>query len=548
MLNFFEPVKVVGLEALSYQVKGAEITLKNGKPFIHSLFSLAPPLTQESIGKFSRDHSLIVTALDGSDVLVRPLYVPLIKEKDLDAAFIFQAEPCLPYPIDQAIPIRQTFSKTAEGTHLTLLSTQKTLLKKHLDGWQEVGIEPEQTACIQSALCQFGVAHVSEEESFLILHLSDTHMTCVLIEKGKLAASHNQRGGLEIILKAYESEGEELEYFNQIHFDPEFLNSHPTLSEAIRKLQQPLAKIAHALVKDASEGHVGGILIVGNAVLFPQLDERLAEAVNLPLLQCRNEPESGFDTQKIQTYAVPIGLALGTLQKPVNFRQQEFVYPHPWLRMRTPLISYFILITLLTGALYLFGQTYLRNSEDQFRQEYVDLLLSMNKSHEQFERDYLAKHPDSAKKTEGVPQPIAQLNRHDLLERMEFLQKDLQTAPDSFPLFANVPRVSDVLAWLATHPLVTERLPDGKTQTRLQIENFNYSMVKRPDQGKKKEKYQVKIELEFSSPTPKWAREFHDSLIAANDFVDPKGEVKWSSNRDHYKTSFYLKDKTSYNQ
>ena len=59
-------------------------------------------------------------------------------------------------------------------------------------------------------------------------------------------------------------------------------------------------------------------------------------------------------------------------------------------------------------------------------------------------------------------------------------------------------------------------------------------------------KYQVKVDLEFSTSSPRIAREFHDSLIAPNDLIDPKGEVKWSSNRGKYRTSFYLKDKTQY--
>jgi len=59
----------------------------------------------------------------------------------------------------------------------------------------------------------------------------------------------------------------------------------------------------------------------------------------------------------------------------------------------------------------------------------------------------------------------------------------------------------------------------------LQIENLSYSMVKRPELTKKQERYQVKVELEFTSPTPKLAREFHDALIAPNDLVDPKGDI-----------------------
>lgn len=104
--------------------------------------------------------------------------------------------------------------------------------------------------------------------------------------------------------------------------------------------------------------------------------------------------------------------------------------------------------------------------------------------------------------------------------------------------------MSDVLAWLGTHPnFVTATKDKGSS---LQIESFNYTLIKRPEPSKKQEKYQVKVELEFSSPTPKMAREFHDALISPNDFVDPKGEIKWNSNKDRYRTSFFLKDKTVY--
>jgi len=35
-------------------------------------------------------------------------------------------------------------------------------------------------------------------------------------------------------------------------------------------------------------------------------------------------------------------------------------------------------------------------------------------------------------------------------------------------------------------------------------------------------------------------------LITSNDFVDPKGEIKWTATKGKYRTSFYLKDKTIY--
>ncbi len=80
----------------------------------------------------------------------------------------------------------------------------------------------------------------------------------------------------------------------------------------------------------------------------------------------------------------------------------------------------------------------------------------------------------------------------------------------------------------------------------IQIESFNYSVTKRPDITKKLEKYQVKVEVEFNAMNATAAREFHDALLAPNPFIDPKGDVKWTSNKNLYKATFFLKDRTAY--
>jgi type IV pilus assembly protein PilM len=110
-----------------------------------------------------------------------------------------------------------------------------------------------------------------------------------------------------------------------------------------------------------------------------------------------------------------------------------------------------------------------------------------------------------------------------------------------------VPRASDVLAWLSTNPhIVGTELDKADKSNRIQLESFSYKLVKRPEQNKMREKYQARVELEFSTQTPRFAREFHDYLLSSNDFVDPKGDVKWSSERGRYRASFFLKDKTLY--
>jgi type IV pilus assembly protein PilM len=103
------------------------------------------------------------------------------------------------------------------------------------------------------------------------------------------------------------------------------------------------------------------------------------------------------------------------------------------------------------------------------------------------------------------------------------------------------------LAWLSSHPHI---IGENKEQTiqkpKIQLKSFSYKMVKRPEPNKEREKYQVKVEIEFATATPRYAREFHDILLAPNDIIDPKEGVKWNVEKDSYRASFFLVDKTDY--
>ncbi len=551
MLELLTSSKTIGLEPTSSEVKGAEVSIRKEKPFIHRLFAFTGSVENPiDVKQLSMNRSLIITGLEGYDVLIRPLHLPLVKEKDMESALAFQAEPLLPYPAENAIFAYQTLHQDSEGTDITLLSVRKDLISKHLDYWHQIKIEPDVVSCIQMALCHFGEHYVLTNKPFLLLHLNEKFMTCLIVKEGQLLASYTHPEGLDLIRQAYEKDKVFADIpFQHIYFNSLPSDSFPNLTETVKQLQRAFIKLHYALSKEIKGEPLEGILLTGEVLLLPGLDQVLVEKLTIPLLTCIDSSD-GLITQDKQRYAISIGLALEALskakKKAVNFRQQEFAHPYPWRRITIPLICYFILVTILTITSYFFGQHYLLHQEQELKQAYVDLLASMGKSYENFESTFLAKNPFAREKTNGEIINVSKLQQQDLLERLAFLQKDLQATPDSFPLFANIPLVSDVLAWLSQHPYVVRKDENGNLESRLQLENFTYTMLKRPNQGKKQEKYQVKVELEFSSPTPTWAREFHDALITPNDLVDPKGEVKWSSNRGKYRTSFYLKDKTSY--
>lgn len=545
MSNLLQQETAIGIELLSHKIRGAEVALENENPVIKHLFlKTLSEVDFFNVKPLYINPPIITSGLDGSDVLVRSLYLPLKKEKDIDASLPFQAETLLPYSIEEALLARQIIGQNEEGSFLTVLSARKDLLQKHLDKWLELQIEPEKVGCMQSALCQFGKTFLPIHKQYLILHINEKSTNCVLINEGKLISSFSHLEGLDALKSAYNKDSSEIP-FDQINFISSLTN-YAALSEAFKRLQQALVKIIFSLTKDSKGEPIEGLLLTGESVLWEGFDTKIIEKLSIPLLRVEDNAADQITSLKKQEYAFPIGLAIDAIQNSTDFRQGELSYPYPWKRFQIPLIAYFALAITLAFTLYFFTQSYLDYKEDYIKQDYLTLLSEMNKPYDQFETMFQAKNSFAKEKYQGEVVPIEKLSQDELQERLFFLQKDLQATPDSFPLFANVPRVSDVLAWLSTHPHVNFKTTDGKIEPRLQLENFNYHMIKRPAQGKKQEKYQVKIELEFSSPTPKWAREFHDALITPNDFVDPKGEVKWSSNRGHYRTSFYLKDKTTY--
>jgi len=525
MIEKPEAIQVLGLEKSGKFLRGAKLSWHNKKPKLEQLYEEELANVKQLYIKnqnalwFSDNQILTINALKGAHTLVRQLDLKLKKDKDIEAVLAFQAEPLLPFSLENAVLDRITVRKNADNTQLTLLAARNDHLRSHLDLWKEFHVEPEVVSSEPVALIAFANYFVKNSETYYIVHLDHDHFTCVLSRSNKLIATQN--GESENLIK----------------------------SKDLTSLRLELMRVLYALAKHSKGQEVKDILVTGPEAphLAASLFSEFSQTIHQPIAT----NEISLETEKLQTYAISLGNALSGLplnNDRINFRQKEFIYPHPWKRYKKALAFYFAACAALCFSIYLIGAAYLNYYEDNLKQEYVQLLATMNKPYDSFESEYLLKHPQEDSNAEEAIIPVIDLSLEQLDNRLAFLQNDLQSTPQTFPLMPNVPRVSDVLAWLSVHRNVVskENENDAIISPLIQIENFAYTMVKRPDLTKKQEKYQVKVELEFSTPTPKIAREFHDALIAPNEIVDPKGEVKWSSNRGKYRTSFFLKDKTSY--
>lgn len=535
-----------------------------GKPTLDQIFDMrtdvehaetserASPLDLTTEGrKLYRliEQNLVATALPSKEVLIRPLEVKLTKLRDVDAVLAFQAEPILPYAAEEALLDRIVLGKNQEATRLTLCATKKEFLENQLEVWRSLHIEPEVVTCAPAALAAFARHFFPSETPYFVLHMGMLETVCLLIKGNKLIAAHHSQTHFSKLLDALLID-KPVEKENVSLLIEEISDENtPIAAKLVRDWQLEITKIFFSLAKQTQE-EIPALLITGSGGRYPTLTSALCTKLPQAPHTPQPTPEFPVTVEQLQKYAIPLGMALSTLPgfpDPINFRQEELAYPNPWKRLKQPLLAYFAAILFLSAAFYLYGAAHLKHKEDQLKQQFVSLVAFMHKPYAEFEQEYARKFPNEAENPAVLTKDVKSMTQEGLKNRITQVEKFLQSLPESFPLQPNIPQVTDVLAWLKTHPKTTQvNEQTGEVTPLIEIESFNYTVVKRPEKSRPNDRYQIKVDMEFTSPSPKAAREFHDALIAPNDFVDPKNEVKWSASQGKYRTSFFLRDKTIY--
>jgi len=535
MLDTLTSTNAVGLFFSGPRLKFTKITVEKGIPRITDFNTFDVDHVKRL--DIPNDQTIITSSLPARDVLVRQLQIKLTKKKDVQSVLAFQAEPLIPFPIGESALESIEISQSKTGTNLTILAVNKDLIRDHLDSLKNLEIDPEVVSTSPVALATFANALSSSQKDLptLILHFGMEETLCVMAENGKLLAEHTIPVGLTQAILAWEQDtGGQIDVYD-IDFSKEHLDKAPSLQNFVTRLKQEVSLAIFSLVKQHKGDRIAKVLLTGQGASLNGIEAVFSDGLHVEV--SRPGPQFGQAGRVVQEYAIPIGLALGSVngEEPViNFRKGDFAYGDRFRRMKYPLLGYFGVILLTAGVLYLAGNAWIQSQFDHVKENYSNLLSAVELPYSNFEQEYL--NQDQFE----TPTTLKAMTPDQLFQRLEMVQEKIIKSPSSYELLPNAPRVSDVLGWLANHPLVTDQTTK---QPLLNIKSFQYSMAKRPETKKRNEKYRVKVEIEFTTNTPKLAREFHDALIAPNDIVDPKGEVKWNTSRDVYRTSFYLKNR-----
>ena len=523
-------LQAVGLTLSPEKLRGAFLSSSKKGPRIDRLFEcgikLKPPdeteiltddvkplyILTEEIPVTLDEKKMIVTGISSTQVLTRPLNLKLKKQSEIQAVLAFQAEPLLPYPIEEAILDSQTISTGQQGSHITLQAVKKEHLRNHINSFNELSLEPEMVTSVPAALAHFGKVYAFPETTnpYYVIAIEAEETTCLMGKEGKLIGAHTVPYG-------YRSSKED-------HL----------------QILQNAAQAITSLAKQNKKMKASELFVCGEGALQPHLSEELAAFIKLKLKTA--ELNKGEEENELLSFSLPIALALCALPNAstqIDFRQNDYAYPNPWKRWKRPLTTYLALCLLLALLIFFFGKSWTKTRESELRNQYSQLLENIGKPYNVFEMNFQKNKMGNKNPSEEELVAAETLSRDQLMTRILFLQTEVSSAPDIFPLLPTVPRVSDFIAWLSIHPKVVNE----KKEPQIEILSLQYLMVKRPTQKSKNERYQVRVDLEFTTPIPMIARELHDALLAPNEMVDPKGDVKWSSSRDRYKTSFFLRDR-----
>ncbi len=464
---------------------------------------------------------LLASGIEGNQVLIRSVELPLKKRRMLDKTLPFQIETLTPFSFDEVIvkPVYQVGEKTTKATFFLVA---KEILEKHVASLE--GADPAWVSCVPTALYRFACLIGNDREGYVIFHMGAKTTEIVSVTHGMVQQSTSINMGIEDFKSAYTKDHPEEKEFQRIHSIRKLtlssisVKDYPSLFHLLQEFQGEVDRAFCFLNHKQKGTKLGSFLFLGETDTTFQL-ETWIKGWNtfsyevLPIAGSR-----GYDAQTIKTYAIPIGLALDAIKqdkKSVQFRQGSYTARSVYKTMKKKIIQGISLCLACAAMIFAIGHAIYTQREKSFSKE-ID----------QFAKIHRGKNPLLGE----IPSNLT------IEEKMQFVKDQTRLTENSQHYFSSPPLVADVLAFLSSQPKYQQE--GGK---KILIDRVHYELLTHPSIQEPHQSYKVKVTVVFTAPDSNSAREFHDAIVENTQWIDGRETVTWTHEQNTYTLSFILK-------
>ncbi len=483
---------------------------KAGRPSLELTAETLKRLVDEN--KIQADR--IVSSFPLSLAIVRNTVVPFRDTRKINQVIKFQAEPHIPFPIEEVVVDFHALGAAEEDKMpVIIVGAKKDLIAKHLEIFKESGLDPETVDIDAFALFNNYLVRVGEtaEGSVALLDIGATKTLLVLIKDRKILLVRSINVGGDHITEALQKElgidfkaAEELKKEKASAIKKDGLTGEeeaickaisPILNRLNREVDRSIRSIS-ATLKGAA---ISKIYLSGGGVMLKDTVEFFAKELGCEAeYLCHLSPIEGSDTDEVMSgMSIATGLALQGLdlgEKTIYLRREEYSYVGTLMKAKRRTILAAVLVACVIGLLaFNFGRSFI-----QKRGEYTQLK-------QQLEQIYRETFPEGKKvKAASVVSTMRQKLKdyqrdyesfsglsEKAISSLEILRDISERMPKEIK--AQVTDISISQDTVEMEGLINNPGDADKVRTRLAASTY-FSKVEVPSTSQEDTKYKFKLE------------------------------------------------------
>lgn len=350
--------KILGIDIDDYSVKFVQVEKPvRGNATIRALEKKIPlsgngnkpeisMLIKETLEEhklFSDDYTISISS---GKILVREVILPFKERAKIDKIIKFNIEQSIPFQPEDVIADFEVKNVSSAGNTVVAYIVKKEDVKKYLELFETVGIEPKVITfspyCLATAAKSSGI---TESETFAIVDIGSNSASVYINNKGIPCFSRKFESKLiSFIETASDKMNISVNDTENSIFTSEAVSSDNSNPDDNKEISGLVGDYAESLSTDIlvslasyeskhPDERIDKIFITGRGASISALPEKLRETTALPVetLKCSPsfEYSSPDDNPENPIYSTAITAALSELpfnRRKVNFRREEFSY------------------------------------------------------------------------------------------------------------------------------------------------------------------------------------------------------------------------------